>query len=90
MNFWQRIYNVLYNFYAKLYFRYLTKPQDDEVRKYFGPNLPSVWDMKLALILINSHIALNEIQPMMPALVQIGGIHVMNKYYDDSPLSAVR
>ncbi|KAH0949258.1 hypothetical protein HN011_000242 [Eciton burchellii] len=84
MNFWQRTYNVLHTFYAKLYFSYLTKPQVDEVRKYFGPNLPSVWDMKPALVLINSHIVLNGIQPMTPAAVQVGGIHIRD---DDTPLS---
>jgi len=87
MNFWQRTYNVLHTFYAKLYFSYLTKPQVDEVRKYFGPNLPSVWEMKPALVLINSHIVLNGIQPMTPAAVQVGGIHIRD---DDTPLSPVR
>jgi len=87
MNFWQRTYNVLHTFYYKIYFYYLTKPQDDIVRKYFGPNLPSVWKMKPALVLINSHIVLNGIQPLTPAVVQVGGIHIRD---DDTPLSPVR
>ncbi|EZA59837.1 2-hydroxyacylsphingosine 1-beta-galactosyltransferase [Ooceraea biroi] len=82
-NLWQRTYNTLYNLYCKLYFTYLTRPQDELVRKYFGPNLPSIQKMNLALVLINSHIVLNGIQPMTPAAVQIAGIHIRD---DESPL----
>ncbi|RLU24805.1 hypothetical protein DMN91_002895 [Ooceraea biroi] len=84
MNLWQRTYNVFSFLYCKLYFNYLTISQDDIVRKYFGPNLPSIRNMNLALVLVNSHIALNGIQPMTPALVQVGGIHIRE---DDTPLS---
>jgi len=87
MNFWQRVYNVLHTLYAKLYFNYLTKMQDDIVRKHFGPNLRSVQEMDVALMLINSHIVLNGIQPMTPAAVQIGGIHMQREVL---PLSPVR
>ncbi|XP_026823909.1 UDP-glucuronosyltransferase 2C1-like [Ooceraea biroi] len=83
MNLWQRTYNVFSFIYSKLFFTYFTSPQDDLVRKYFGPNLPSIRSMNVALILINSHIAVNGIQPMTPALVPIGGIHIRE---DDSPL----
>ncbi|XP_026823928.1 UDP-glucuronosyltransferase 2C1 [Ooceraea biroi] len=83
MNLWQRTYNVFSFLYCKLYFNYLTRPQDDIVRRYFGPNLPSIRNMNVALILINSHTAVNGIQPMTPALVPVGGIHIRE---DDSPL----
>ncbi|RLU27473.1 hypothetical protein DMN91_001277 [Ooceraea biroi] len=83
MNLWQRTYNVFSFIYSKLFFTYFTSPQDDLVRKYFGPNLPSIRNMNVALILINSHIAVNGIQPMTPALVPVGGIHIRE---DDSPL----
>ncbi|EZA59836.1 UDP-glucuronosyltransferase 2C1 [Ooceraea biroi] len=83
MNFWQRTYNVFNTYYSKLFFNYLTRSQDDLVRKYFGPNLPSVHKMNLALMLINSHIALNKIQPLTPAAIQVGGIHIRD---DDLPL----
>ncbi|RLU27472.1 hypothetical protein DMN91_001276 [Ooceraea biroi] len=83
MNFWQRTYNVLNTLYSKLYFNYLTRSQDDIVRKYLGPKLPSVHKMNLSLILVNSHIILNGIQSMTPAVVQVGGIHIRE---DDSPV----
>ncbi|EZA59831.1 hypothetical protein X777_16033 [Ooceraea biroi] len=83
---WQRTYNTLHTLYCKLYFNYLTRPQDELVRKHFGPNLPSIQKMNLALILINTHIALHGIQPMTPAAVQIGGIQIRE---DDSPLPQV-
>ncbi|EZA59830.1 UDP-glucuronosyltransferase 2B15 [Ooceraea biroi] len=83
MNLWQRTHNVFSFLYSKLYFNYHTRMQDDLVRMYFGPNLPSVQKMKLALFLVNSHIALHGIQPMTPAVIQIGGIHIRD---DDSLL----
>ncbi|RLU27332.1 hypothetical protein DMN91_001133 [Ooceraea biroi] len=80
---WQRTYNTLHTLYCKLYFKYLTRPQDELVRKHFGPNRPSIQKMNLALIFINTHIALHGIQPMTPAIVQVGGMHIRE---DDSPL----
>ncbi|KAL0120583.1 hypothetical protein PUN28_008344 [Cardiocondyla obscurior] len=97
MNFWQRLYNSVHTFYNKWYFNYLTTQKQDEIiREHFGPNMPSVRELerKLSLVLINSHIALNGIQPRTPAAVDVGGLHVqdenqtlqpeLKKWLDDS------
>ncbi|XP_072755634.1 UDP-glucosyltransferase 2-like [Anoplolepis gracilipes] len=92
----QRLYNTLHTLYNKWYFNYLTKVQDEIIRKHFGPDMPRVREIesKIALILINSHFALNGIQPMTPAAVEVGGLHVqdegltlqpeLEKWIDDS------
>lgn len=81
MGFWQRLYNTLHTLYNKLYFNYLTRMQNEIIRKNFGPDMPSVRELetKVALILINSHIGLNGIQPRTPAAVDVGGLHVQDE-----------
>lgn len=55
--------------------------QNEIIRKNFGPDMPSVRELetKVALILINSHIGLNGIQPRTPAAVDVGGLHVQDE-----------
>ncbi|CAL1675285.1 unnamed protein product [Lasius platythorax] len=81
MNFWQRVYNTMHTVYNKLYFNYLTKVQDEIIRKHFGSDMPSVREMesKVALILINSYMALNRIQPKTPAAIDVGGLHIQDE-----------
>ncbi|XP_071554845.1 UDP-glucosyltransferase 2 [Temnothorax nylanderi] len=82
MNFWQRLYNSVRTFCDKWYFNYLTRREQDRIiREHFGPDMPSVRELerKLSLILINSHIALNGIQPKTPAAVDVGGLHVQDE-----------
>ncbi|KAK2584309.1 hypothetical protein KPH14_006702 [Odynerus spinipes] len=86
MNFWQRTYNLLHTTFNKIYFKYLTQYQDEQLKKYVGPNLPSVRELesKIAMILTNSDLTLNGIRPMTPALIEVGGLHVQE---DDSKIS---
>ncbi|XP_012219186.1 UDP-glycosyltransferase UGT5-like isoform X2 [Linepithema humile] len=80
MNFWHRLYNSVNTLYSNLLFNYLTRKQDEILRQHFGPDIPSVRELeaKIALILINSHIAVNTIQPQTPAAVDVGGLHVID------------
>ncbi|EFN60313.1 UDP-glucuronosyltransferase 2B15 [Camponotus floridanus] len=66
---------------SKLYFNYLTREQSEIIRKHFGPNLPGIRELetKIALMLINSHFALNGIQPKTPAAVDVGGLHIQDE-----------
>lgn len=81
MNFWQRIYNFVHTIFLKFYYYYLTAVQDDIIRQYVGPNMPTVRELEknVALILVNSHISLNGITSMTPAIVEVGGLHVQDE-----------
>jgi len=72
-----------------MYFNYLTREQNEIIRKQFGPNMPGVRELetKIALMLINSHFALNGIQPKTPAAVDVGGLHIQD---EGSTLQPVR
>lgn len=90
MNFWQRLYNTVHTIFSKWHFNYLTTwEQDKIIRENFGPDIPSVRELekKLSLVLINSHIALNGIQPKTPAAVDVGGIHVQDEDETLQPVS---
>ncbi|XP_011168216.3 UDP-glucosyltransferase 2 [Solenopsis invicta] len=97
MNFWQRLCNVLRTLYDKWFFDHLTtRVQDRLIRKNFGSDMSSVRELerKLSLILINSQITLDGIQPKTPAVVDVGGLHIqaedetlqpeLKKWMDDS------
>ncbi|XP_046836138.1 uncharacterized protein LOC124431841 [Vespa crabro] len=86
MNFWQRTYNFLHTFFNKIYFDHLTKYQDEQIRKYVGPNLPSVRQLEknISMILVNSYFTVNRIRPLTQAFVEIGGLHIQD---DGSKLS---
>ena len=83
LDFWTRLYNLLNAFFNKLYFNYLTTPQDDIIRKYLGPNSPGVREAEanVAMVLANSHFSLNGVKPITPALIEVGGLHIQ----EDSP-----
>ncbi|XP_057336613.1 UDP-glucosyltransferase 2-like isoform X2 [Microplitis mediator] len=83
MNFWQRLYNVVHTYYYRMYFNYYTSSQNDMIKKYFGDDAPGVRELEhdLALILTNSHLAVNGPRPTTPALVEVGGLHIQ----DDDP-----
>ncbi|XP_047365690.1 UDP-glucosyltransferase 2-like isoform X1 [Vespa velutina] len=86
MNFWQRTYNFLHTAFNKIYFNHLTEYQDEQIRKYIGPNLPSVRQLEknISMILVNSYFTLNGIRPLTQAHIEVGGLHVQD---DGSVLS---
>lgn len=53
-------------------------PTDKLLRERFGQDMPSVIDLKknTSLLMINTHYALSGVRPNVPAIVEIGGIHV--------------
>lgn len=78
MNFYQRLYNFGNTVFNKLYFNYATSVQDDIIREQLGPGFPSVRELEknMSLLLVNTHISMNGIRPMTPALIEVGGLHV--------------
>lgn len=79
MSFWQRLKNtwIYYNEIWK--FRSLTEDiQTDLMRKYISPNIPNIREIEnsVALTLVNSHPVLYGVKPVVPTLVQVGGLHV--------------
>ncbi|KAL2748506.1 UDP-glucosyltransferase 2-like [Vespula maculifrons] len=91
MNFWQRIYNTLSTAINQIYFNHLTEYQDEQIRKYVGPNLPSVRQLEanISMILVNSYFSLDGIRPLTQAIVEVGGLHVQDDNSKLPPISPV-
>ncbi|XP_049856482.1 UDP-glucosyltransferase 2-like [Schistocerca gregaria] len=79
MDFWQRLYNTY--FYLRLMYMwfYQVMPLQEEVmRKYFGPDPPSVYeaDRNVSLLIITNHFVLEYPRPHLPNIIEVTGIHV--------------
>ncbi|XP_058788821.1 UDP-glucosyltransferase 2-like [Phymastichus coffea] len=78
MNFWDRLYNFIMTHYAIYEFYSEAYKQDAIMKKYLGTNTPhySELERSVSLLLSNSHHSLHGVLPKVPALIQIGGIHI--------------
>ncbi|KAJ8881421.1 hypothetical protein PR048_017902 [Dryococelus australis] len=79
MSFWQRLVNavslVLFKAVHKTVF---SREADRMARKYLGENVPSVEEIArtMSLQLVNTHLSLHQPRPMVPAVVEVGGLHL--------------
>lgn len=87
-----RLYNTYAFYYLKLNYWYRTKPHDEIVKKYFGPNSPTIEQLErnTSLILMNTYFPINGIKPMAKNLIEIGGIHIQNDGPELEPVSLRR
>jgi glucuronosyltransferase len=81
MNFWERTINTIVGTGWRLGRRYYYLPgQDAIMRKYFNDSddLPSVAEIEYttSLVLLNHHFSISYPRPLMPNMVQVGGMHV--------------
>ncbi|XP_069670380.1 UDP-glucosyltransferase 2-like [Periplaneta americana] len=79
MNLWQRVLNTLYNVASIVgHYIFSEMPSDDFLRKYFGPAMPPLSELKkkTSLLIVNSHFTLNSPRPMVPAVVEVAGLHI--------------
>ncbi|KAJ4448917.1 hypothetical protein ANN_00309 [Periplaneta americana] len=79
MNLWQRVLNTLFNVVTIVgQYVFSEMPSDDLLRKYFGPGVPPLSELKkkTSLLIVNSHFTLNSPRPMVPAVVEVAGLHI--------------
>lgn len=79
MTFTQRVKNFLYNLHYAVMLDNLWRPPMMVINKqYMGQEIPSILEVykkQGSLLLMNSHYAINGPRPLVPAVVEIGGIH---------------
>jgi glucuronosyltransferase len=81
MNIWERMINTLMGTFLRLLRNYYYLPgQDAIMRKHFNNSndLPSLSEIEhmTSLLFINHHFSISYSKPLMPNIIQIGGIHV--------------
>lgn len=86
--FWARLYNTFMFNYIKFGYWYYSGNQDELLRKYFGPDVPSIRELEqnASLVLINNYFPVNGVKPTTAGLVEVGGLHIQN---DGPELSGV-
>lgn len=79
MSLWERLQNTVQTEMIKwAYYYFSDVPTHRIASKYFGNNLPALSDIarNTSLVLVNSHFSLNYPRPMVPAVVEVGGLHI--------------
>ncbi|XP_069686119.1 UDP-glucosyltransferase 2-like [Periplaneta americana] len=77
--FWERLVRFLYSLWFRyIWFMVVVPAQDEFAKKYFRRDLPYVGDLEknVSILLVNYESKIAYIQPNVPAVVQIGGIHL--------------
>lgn len=79
MNFKERMINTLYYIYFKIAWKYYSEwPADKLLKENFGPDTPDINDIvyNTSMVFVNGHFSLDGPRPLVPNMVEIGGIHV--------------
>ncbi|XP_015110869.1 UDP-glucuronosyltransferase [Diachasma alloeum] len=86
MTFWERLQNTLMTNIITPQINYYMEAEVKQVEKYFGRKLSSMNDLykDVALILVNEHYSLDDIKPLTPDIIGVGGLHVVD---DDQQLT---
>ncbi|CAK1600690.1 unnamed protein product [Parnassius mnemosyne] len=79
MTFAQRLENTFLNILYKAWFYYKVQAKERAIlEKHFRTNIPDlrILAKNYSLMLVNTFHTLNGIRPMVPALVEVGGMHL--------------
>lgn len=79
MSFLERLENTLVHYYMKYWYRNMIQVKEQAiVEKHVGRRLTDFNELakNMSLILVNSHYSLNGGRPMVPGLIEVGGMHI--------------
>lgn len=101
MHFFERLINTIYLKVLQWEYHYWYDiPSEEIARKYFGESLPPLQELarNTSLLLVNRHFSTNQPVPNVPAVVEVGGLHVpvpkklpqdIDKYLNESEHGAI-
>lgn len=79
MTFLQRLENAVLNVYFKVWFRYAIQLREQKIiEEHFGRKILDLQEMakNVSLMLVNAHHSLNGVRPLIPGIVEVGGMHL--------------
>ncbi|KAL0831553.1 hypothetical protein ABMA28_002344 [Loxostege sticticalis] len=82
MTFFERLQNTFLNVYFKLWYRYCIQVKEQEIiERHFGRRIPDLQDLakNTSLMLVNVFHSLNGVRPLVPGVVEVGGMHLNHK-----------
>ncbi|XP_076244173.1 UDP-glucosyltransferase 2-like isoform X2 [Calliopsis andreniformis] len=76
--FFNRLNNFWSTYLTIQQFYYYTSFQTEIVRKHLDQNLPDIRELekKVSLIFMNGHFSLTGVKPIIPGIVELGGLHI--------------
>ncbi|XP_021942239.1 UDP-glucuronosyltransferase 2C1-like isoform X3 [Zootermopsis nevadensis] len=82
MTFFQRLHNTAIYVWNSVLWHALLMPMNEVAMRYhFGRGPPSVWEAEknVSLVMVNSHWSQSYPLPLLPAVIQLGNIHIQEK-----------
>ncbi|CAG9785772.1 unnamed protein product [Diatraea saccharalis] len=83
MTFMERLENTIANCYLKLWYRYKVQMKEQEIiERHFGRKIPDLNDIaknSTTMMMANVFHSLNGAKPLLPGLVEVGGMHLNPK-----------
>lgn len=80
MSFAQRLINALATHFGAVgYHAFSDGPSTELVTRHFGSSTPPVPDIvrrRTALVLVNTHHSLTQSRPLVPNVIEVGGLHI--------------
>jgi glucuronosyltransferase len=89
MNLFERVVNAVTLALYKVIYHFLSESESQQLaRLHFGVDTPDLDELSrnMSLILVNSHFSLNAPRPLVPGIVEVGGLHIP----EPKPLPQVR
>ncbi|OAD58667.1 UDP-glucuronosyltransferase 1-6 [Eufriesea mexicana] len=86
--FFDRLWNAYTNYHAVIVFQHYSAVQTDIMRKAMAlPHMPDVraLERQVALALVNTHYSYYGVKPITPAMIEVGGLHVVEEAPKLSP-----
>ncbi|KAF4519853.1 UDP-glycosyltransferase-10 [Ephemera danica] len=82
MTFFERLKNIVFTLFWDIGQQFYYLPRQEAIRKkIFGDQGKNVWELSnyVSLTLLNSHISLSYPRPLVPSIIEVGGMHVKQK-----------
>jgi glucuronosyltransferase len=78
LSFFERVENVLVGLVQQAIFNTVFTKNDERIAREFFKDLPSLREIffNSSLLLVNTHFSLNLPKPQVPAVIEVGGIHL--------------
>lgn len=77
MSFRERVENTVMQVFTKLYYKYSVTPDSTEFsKKHLGVDISENIMYNASAVLVNSHFTLNGPRPVVPGIIDAGGMHV--------------
>lgn len=77
LSFFERVENSVMLVFNKIFYKHFVTPESSELsRKYLGVDIDKNLMYNASAVLVNSHFTLNRPRPVVPGIIDVGGMHV--------------